>query len=93
MITKVKCLIFVLRCVRSDGFEAQGNVLMVSSKGTQSYTLGHFEDDGVMTQFTRKRNANSHHYSSEWSPILYLKIPVSINVTIDESIAEQVTER
>jgi hypothetical protein len=71
----------------------QGNVLTVSSKGAQSYTLGYFQHDGVMTQFTRKSKDNQGHYSSEWSPILYLKIPESINVTIDESIADQVNER
>jgi len=69
------------------------NVLTISSTGTRSYDLAYFEYDMFSTQFTKKDSESHRNSSSEWSPRLHLKIPESINVTIDESIAHQVNER
>ena len=72
--------------------EPQANVLTVWERETPSYVLSYFEHDGVMTQFTSDTSFENNHTTSEWRPILYLKIPESIEVTIDESIKDQVTE-
>lgn len=69
------------------------NVLTISSTGTRSYDLAYFEYDMFTTQFTKKGTESDTNSVSEWSPRLHLKIPESINVTIDESIAHQVNER
>ena len=69
------------------------NVLTISSTGTRSYDLAYFEYDMFTTQFTNKGTDSHRNSTSEWSPRLHLKIPESINVTIDESIAQQVTQR
>jgi hypothetical protein len=69
------------------------NVLTISSTGSRSYDLANFEYDMFTTQFTKKDSESHRNSSSEWSPRLHLKIPESINVTIDESIAHQVNER
>jgi len=86
-----------------DDYEVQGytesviispkaNVLTVWNRETPSYDLSYFEHDRVMTQFTSDTSFENNHTTSEWRPILYLKIPESIEVTIDESIKDQVTE-
>jgi hypothetical protein len=69
------------------------NVLTISSTGTRSYDMAYFEYDMFTTQFTKKDTESFRNSTSEWSPRLHLKIPESINVTIDESIADQVNER
>ena len=68
------------------------NALTFSSTGGRSYDLANFEYDMFATQFTKKDSDSHHNSSSEWSPTLHLKIPISINVEIDESIAHQVNE-
>lgn len=74
-------------------FDQSENVLTISSTGTRSYIMAYFEYDMFATQFTKKETETHRHSTSEWSPRLHLKIPESIHVTIDESIADQVIER
>ena len=69
------------------------NVLTISSTGGRSYDLANFEYDMFATQFTKKDSESHRNSSSEWSPRLHLKIPESVNVTIDESIVHLVNER
>ncbi|WP_394190194.1 hypothetical protein [Paenisporosarcina quisquiliarum] len=69
------------------------NGLTISSTGTRSYDLAYFEYDMFTTQFTKNDSDSHRNSTSEWSSRLHLKIPESINVTIDESIAHQVNER
>jgi len=86
-----------------DDFEVKGynddviispnaNEIIIWDKGVRSFKLAYFQYDMIMTQFTSGRSYDNNHSTAEWQPTLYLKVPESIEVTIDESIKEQVIE-
>ncbi|WP_075620233.1 hypothetical protein [Paenisporosarcina indica] len=70
----------------------KANELTIWNKGDRSYKMAYFQYDMIMTQFTSGTSYDNSHSTEEWLPTLYLKIPESIEVTIDEGIKEQVTE-
>lgn len=72
---------------------AKANELTISNKGQNSFSLSYFTQDVIMTQFTSDTPFDRSHSTGEWPPILYLKIPDLIDVKIDDSIKDHVTEK
>lgn len=72
--------------------QTEQNTLLISSKASNHYEVASFKMHPMMHQFTRYGFQDDGFSVGESLPVLYVEIPESLNLIIDESIKSYVNE-